>query len=98
MSKVNVTIRMDRELKKQADQVLGELGFSFTSAVTIFIKQCVRDRKLPFEPMLEPNQVTIDALNELQAMLTDKEKYKRYNSFAEFLKELDNKKKKNKTK
>ncbi len=98
MSKVNVTIRMDRELKKQADQVLGELGFSFTSAVTIFIKQCVRDRQFPFEPMLEPNQVTIDALNELQAMLTDKEKYKTYNSFAEFLEELDSKKKKNKTK
>ena len=64
MSKVNVTIRMDRELKKQADKVLDELGMSFTSAVTIFIKQCVRDRQFPFEPMLEPNKTTIKATNE----------------------------------
>lgn len=98
MSKVNVTIRMDKELKRQADQVLDELGMSFTTAVTLFIKQCVRDKQFPFEPMLEPNKVTIDALNELQAMLTDKEKYKTYNSFAEFLEELDSKKKKNRKK
>lgn len=93
-----MTIRMDKNLKKQADEVFHELGMSFTTAVTLFTKQCVRDRKIPFEICLEPNQVTIDALNELQAMLTDKEKYKRYNSFAEFLEELDSKKKKNKKK
>lgn len=98
MENVNVTIRMDKNLKKQADEVFHELGMSFTTAVTLFTKQCVRDRKIPFEICLEPNQVTIDALNELQAMLTDKEKYKRYNSFAEFLEELDSKKKKNKKK
>lgn len=88
MENVNVTIRMDKNLKKQADEVFHELGMSFTTAVTLFTKQCVRDRKIPFEICLEPNQVTIDALNELQAMLTDKEKYKRYNSFAEAMEDI----------
>ncbi len=89
MENVNVTIRMDKNLKKQADEVFHELGMSFTTAVTLFTKQCVRDRKIPFEICLEPNQVTIDALNELQAMLTDKEKYKRYNSFAEAMEDIE---------
>lgn len=89
MENVNVTIRMDKNLKKQADEVFHELGMSFTTAVTLFAKQCVRDRKIPFEICLEPNQVTIDALNELQAMLTDKEKYKRYNSFAEAMEDIE---------
>ena len=89
MSKVNVTIRMDRELKKQADQVLDELGFSFTSAVNVFIKQCVRDRQFPFEPMLEPNKTTIKALKELDRMINHPEEYKRYNSFKEFLDEIE---------
>ena len=80
---------MDKNLKKQADEVFHELGMSFTTAVTLFTKQCVRDRKIPFEICLEPNQVTIDALNELQAMLTDKEKYKRYNSFAEAMEDIE---------
>ena len=89
MENVNVTIRMNKNLKKQADEVFHELGMSFTTAVTLFTKQCVRDRKIPFEICLEPNQVTIDALNELQAMLTDKEKYKRYNSFAEAMEDIE---------
>ena len=89
MSKVNVTIRMDRELKRQADQVLDELGMSFTTAVTLFIKQCVRDRQFPFEPMLEPNKTTIKALQELDRMIKHPEEYKRYNSFKEILDEIE---------
>lgn len=90
MENVNVTIRMDKNLKKQADQVFGELGMSFTTAVTLFTKQCVRDRKIPFEICLEPNQTTIDAFNELKAMLSENGGYKDYNSFAEILEEIDN--------
>lgn len=89
MENVNVTIRMDKNLKKQADQVFHELGMSFTTAVTLFTKQCVRDRKIPFEICLEPNQITIDALNELKAMMTDKEHYKRYDSFAEAMEDIE---------
>lgn len=98
MENVNVTIRMDKNLKKQADEVFHELGMSFTTAVTLFTKQCVRDRKIPFEICLEPNQETINALKELKAMMAENGQYKDYNSFAEILKELDNKKKKNKAK
>ena len=89
MSKVNVTIRMDRELKRQADEVFRELGMSFTTAVTLFTKQCVRDRQFPFEPMLEPNKTTIKALQELDRMIKHPEEYKRYNSFKEILDEIE---------
>ncbi len=89
MNKVNVTIRMDKDLKKQADEVLDELGMSFTTAVTLFIKQCVRDKQFPFEPRLEPNKKTIKALQELDRMINHPEEYKRYNSFQEILDEID---------
>ena len=65
---------------------------SFTTAVTLFAKQCVRDKRIPFDICLEPNQTTIDALNELKAMMSDKETYKRYDSFAEAIEELLKKK------
>lgn len=93
MGKVNVTIRMDKELKKEADEILDELGMSFTTAVTLFIKQCVRDREFPFEPMLEPNKTTIKALKELDRMIKHPEEYKTYNSFKEILEELEAEKK-----
>ncbi len=97
MSKVNVTIRMDKDLKKQADEVFEELGMSFTTAVTLFTKQCVRDRELPFEPRLEPNKTTIKALKELNRMIKHPEEYKTYNSFKEIIDEIEAEEKKKKS-
>ncbi len=48
-SNVNVTIRVDRDLKKQADALFSDMGMSFTTAVNIFIKQSVREGRIPFE-------------------------------------------------
>lgn len=48
MGTVNVTIRMDEELKNQADELFADLGLSFTAAVTAFTKQAVREQKIPF--------------------------------------------------
>lgn len=89
MENVNVTIRMDKNLKKQADQIFGELGMSFTTAVTLFSKQCVRDKKIPFEICLEPNQTTLNALNELRAMMSNKTEYKRYDSIEQAMEDIE---------
>ena len=48
MGTVNVTIRMDEELKNQADELFADLGLSFTAAVTAFAKQAVREQRIPF--------------------------------------------------
>jgi DNA-damage-inducible protein J len=46
---VNVSIRMDKELKKQAEQLFSEFGMNMTTAFTVFVKTVVRERKIPFE-------------------------------------------------
>ena len=48
MGTVNITIRMDEDLKNQADELFADLGLSFTAAVTAFAKQAVREQKIPF--------------------------------------------------
>ena len=48
MANINITIRIDKELKKEADNLFHELGMSFTTAVTIFAKQAVREQRIPF--------------------------------------------------
>ena len=48
MGTINVTIRMDEDLKLQADELFADLGLSFTAAVTAFAKQAVREQKIPF--------------------------------------------------
>ena len=35
---INVNIRMDEELKKQAEQLFADLGMNMTTAITVFIK------------------------------------------------------------
>lgn len=57
MATVNVTIRMDETLKKQADELFSDLGLSLSSAFTMFAKQAVREQRIPFE--ITRNNVTI---------------------------------------
>ena len=88
MAKVNTNISVDQELKKQAVELFNEFGLDFSTAISLFLSQAVREQRIPFEIRMEvPNQTTIDALNEMDQMRKDKKKYKRYNSFSEVLKE-----------
>lgn len=49
MTTVNVTIRIDEKLKAQADELFSDFGLSFNSAMTMFVRQSVREQRIPFE-------------------------------------------------
>ena len=51
----NLSIRIDRELKNEAEQIFSALGMNLTTAITIFVRQAVRQRKIPFELALYPD-------------------------------------------
>jgi len=44
-----VNIRIDDDLKEKAEVFLDELGFTFSSAFNVFIKQAIRERRIPFD-------------------------------------------------
>ena len=44
-----VNIRMDDGLKEKAEVFLNELGFTFSSAFNVFIRQAMRERRIPFD-------------------------------------------------
>lgn len=48
-SQTNLSIRIDKDLKKEFDKLCKELGMTMTTAVCIFAKQSVRERCIPFE-------------------------------------------------
>jgi len=50
----NLSIRIDRGLKEEADQIFSLLGMNLTTAITIFVRQAVRQKKIPFEIALYP--------------------------------------------
>lgn len=50
----NVNIRVDDNLKKEAESVLSEIGLSMSAATNIFYKQIVRTGGIPFELKVDP--------------------------------------------
>lgn len=44
------TMNIDPELKEQAAELFEQMGFNMTTAITVFLKQSVRDGNLPFQP------------------------------------------------
>ena len=66
---INLSIRMDRALKEQAESLFSELGMNMTTAFNIFVRQSVRQGKIPFEIALsKPNAETLAALKEIADM------------------------------
>ena len=50
MSKtINVTIRLDKDVKERAEQMFGDFGMNLSTAFNIFIRQALRQGKIPFE-------------------------------------------------
>lgn len=89
MARVSTNITLDPELKKSAQALFSELGMDFSTAVTIFLKQAVREQGIPFAVTRDvPNAETAAALNEYREMKAHPEKYKRYASFEDVLNEV----------
>ncbi len=68
-SKVQTSLRIDRNSLHDAKQILEEVGMNFSEAVNIFTKMIVKHKGLPFEIKI-PDDKTIDNI-ELKE-LTDK--------------------------
>ena len=62
MEATNVTLRMDKGLKEQADELFGELGLTFTAAVNLFIRKSLRTGGIPFDVDLSPARTDRAAL------------------------------------
>ena len=54
MPSTSVTIRLDENLKKQAEILFSDMGLNMTTAFTIFVKAVVRQNKIPFEITADP--------------------------------------------
>jgi addiction module RelB/DinJ family antitoxin len=46
---VSLDIRIDDTLKQEGETLFRELGLTFSSAVSVFVSQAVRERGLPFQ-------------------------------------------------
>ncbi|MEF2790467.1 MAG: type II toxin-antitoxin system RelB/DinJ family antitoxin, partial [Parasutterella excrementihominis] len=77
-----IRVRLDKELKSEASEILSAMGLSISDLVRMTLTKLVNERDIPFSTYV-PNKETIEAMNEKP------EELKTYSSFAELLKEVD---------
>ena len=87
MKNVNVTLRVDENLKKQAESLFSELGLNLTTAFNIFLRQSVREQRIPFMVAKNvPNAVTIDTIDSAEH---DEDIYGPYDDVAALMEALN---------
>ena len=71
-STTNISIRMDSELKVAAEALYEELGMNLSTAFNIFVRQSLREGRIPFDISLnQPNKETIAAMLEAERIAKD---------------------------
>lgn len=60
-----IHMRIEPEIKEEADSILNRLGMTTADAITIFLNQVILNGGLPFEVKLPvPNETTLKAIYE----------------------------------
>lgn len=86
----NINVRIDPQVKKDAECLFSSFGLTITDAINIFLRKSIMDGGLPFE-LKQPryNAETEAAVSEARSIGSGKIQAKRYTSASELFEELD---------
>jgi len=84
----NFTIRLDTNVKEEAEKIFADLGMTLSGAINIFLHQALIVRGLPFEVRQEhPNKTTLAAMEEAIRLVNDPNA-KRFATVEELMEDL----------
>lgn len=88
MTTTSVSIRMDSQVKEEAEKLFSELGLNMSTAFNIFVRQSIREGGIPFTiSNRSPKVETIEALEEAKRLARDPSA-RVYTDTKELLKDL----------
>lgn len=67
MSQIPVTVKIDADVKQQAQKLAKSLGLSLSAIVENKLREVVRERRVIFDEELIPNEKTTKELKEIEA-------------------------------
>lgn len=86
-TKVNLTLRIDSDLKQQTTSLFESLGLDLSTATGIFFRQALRCHGLPFQVIAEePNEITYAAM---EASENDDDMFGPFDTTSELMKALN---------
>lgn len=71
MAQATFSVRMDETLKKQFDALCADFGMTASTAINVFARAVVRERKIPFEIVSPEPEITREKA--MQAFLSLRE-------------------------
>ena len=86
MKTVNITLRVDKELKEQADALFEDMGLTVSTACRMFLKRAVQEQRIPFE-LRRADRKTLRAIAEAEQ---DREVSPCFDTVDELMEELKN--------
>lgn len=87
---INMSFRVDKKLKKEADSLFKKLGMNTSVALNMFLTQSVREQSIPFVPSMNiPSERLNSAIEEVEKIESGEIKAKRYKTFDEAIKDID---------
>jgi addiction module RelB/DinJ family antitoxin len=90
MSQVPITVKIDADVKKQAQKLAQRLGLSLSTIVENKLREVVSERRVVFEEELIPNEKTAKELEKIEADIkTDRNLSKPFNTFEELERHLN---------
>ena len=66
MAQTTLNIRIDEKLKKNFDSMCSDFGMNMSTAITIFAKRVVNEKKIPFEIISNDENFQISSDMELE--------------------------------
>lgn len=68
MATANVNVRIDENLKHEAEMLFSDLGLNMSTAITMFLRCAVNNDGIPFEIKRKtPNKETLAAMADVRA-------------------------------
>lgn len=58
MAQATFSVRMDETLKQQFDRLCSEFGMTASTAINVFARAVVREKKIPFEIVAPESNIT----------------------------------------
>ena len=71
----SMNLRIDKDLKKEAENLFETLGINMTTAINIFLRQAVREQSIPFYVSAKNDNFAIPAYKGNAAVYSDYDEY-----------------------
>lgn len=70
----DIHVKVDREIKNESEEVLKQIGISFSDLINMTLRRVIYERRIPFSTKVgvegAPEHLRINSREELEALLT----------------------------